>query len=158
MHMVSCMDMASTFYIYLHLQGNDTAVMVQFFQGHGCYSWLTWLQTQTPEAMVPMEYLNPCEPYVIALSDALPRYDERFRGRGQNKVEQLTHMAMWGFSWRMLPGHFVLHVPHVSAASAQGGWDAVTTPLVLMKLKIEEVEKEPEFKMHVVQAVPVSVY
>ena len=44
-----------------------------------------------------MHYAHPCEPYVIALSDALPRYDERFRGRGQNKVQQLTHMAMWGF-------------------------------------------------------------
>lgn len=108
--------------------------------------------------MIPMDYANPCEPYVIALSDAMPRYDERFRGRGQNKVEQLTHMAMWGFKWRVLPGHFVIHVPHASTASSQGGWDAVTTPLVLMKLKIQEVEEEPEFNTHVVQAIPVSVY
>ena len=70
---------------------------VQFEVGHGCYSWLSWLQQESPQRMVDMEYAHPCEPYVIALSDALPRYDERFRGRGQNKVQQLTHMAMWGF-------------------------------------------------------------
>lgn len=130
---------------------------VQFFPGHGCYSWMTWLQSETPAHMVNMEYSNPCEPYVIALSDAMPRYDERFRGRGQNKVEQLTHMAMWGFSWRVLPGHFVLHVPHPSVAPDVIGWDEVTTPLVLTKLKIEEIEQQPEFKRHITQAVPLPI-
>lgn len=107
--------------------------------------------------MVPMEYAHPCEPYVIALTDALPRYDERFRGRGQNKVEQLTHMAMWGFNWRLLPGHFVLHVPHPSTSKPEGGWDIPTTPLALLKTKMEDVEGEPEFRRHVVQAVPLPV-
>jgi Glycosyl-transferase for dystroglycan len=101
-----------------------------------------------------MEYTHPCEPYVIALSDGMPRYDERFRGRGQNKVEQLTHMAMWGFNWRLLPGHFVIHVPHPSTAKPDGGYDIATTPLALMKVKIAEVEKEPQFKRHVALHVP----
>jgi hypothetical protein len=35
---------------------------------------------------VPVEYSHPCEPYAVALVDTLPRYDERFRGRGQNKA------------------------------------------------------------------------
>lgn len=130
---------------------------MQFHPGHGCYSWFSWLQEESPEEMLDMVYANPCEPYVIALSDATPRYDERFRGRGQNKVEQLSHMAMWDFKWRVLPGHFVLHVPHQSKATYIIGWDEATTPLVLMKLKIAEVEKEPEFKRHVTMPVPIPV-
>jgi hypothetical protein len=127
---------------------------MQFPVGHGCYSWLTWLQEEDPSDMVSMEYAHPCEPYVIALSDALPRYDERFRGRGQNKVEQLTHMAMWGFNWRLLPGHFTIHVPHPSTAKPDGGYDVATTPLALMKIKIAEIEKEPQFRRHVVLNIP----
>jgi Glycosyl-transferase for dystroglycan len=135
----------------------DTQARLQFFAGHGCYSWLTWLQSDAPENIVPMDYAHPCEPYVIALSDALPRYDERFRGRGQNKVEQLAHMAMWGFEWQLLPGHFVLHVPHPSTGKPEGGWDIPTTPLALLKSKMEEIEREPEFQRHVVQSIPIPV-
>ena len=65
--------------------------------------------------------------------------------------------------WRLLPGHFVLHVPHASTSSAaqnfanELGWDVATTPLALMKIKMREVEAQPEFRRHVVQAVPSQV-
>ena len=125
--------------------------------GHNCYSWLSWFQDEAPAEPVDMEYSHPCEPYVIALSDALPRYDERFRGRSQNKVEQLTHMAMWGFEWRLLPAHFVLHIPHASTARQQGGWDVQTQPLALMKVLIREIEAQPEFRRHITQEVPLPL-
>jgi hypothetical protein len=104
--------------------------------------------------MISMDYIHPCEPYVIALSDALPRYDERFRGRGQNKVEQLAHMAAWGFEWKLLPAHFVVHVPHASTKAQQGGWEASTTPIALLKVMLQEVQREPQFRRHVPQDVP----
>lgn len=46
-----------------------------------------------------MEYSFPCEPYVVALKAAIPRYDERFRGRGYNKVRPAVtyaHLDMRG--------------------------------------------------------------
>ena len=105
--------------------------------------------------MVKMEYRHQCEPYVIALSDAMPRYDERFRGRGYNKIEQLTHMAAWGFQWKLLPAHFVLHIPHEKTATqAEGNWDVETTPLALMSVEMREIEREPQFRQHVQLDIP----
>jgi len=104
---------------------------------------------------VPFSYAHPCEPYAIALSESLPRYDERFRGRGMNKVEQLTHAAAWGVHWAVLPRHFALHLPHASEGEAPvGGWDRIVAPLALMKRKLAEIEAEPQFRLHIVQAMP----
>lgn len=133
------------------------AVGMQFAAGHNCYSWLSWLQSAAPAKMIDMEYSHPCEPYVIALSDAMPRYNERFRGRGQNKVEQLTHMAAWGFEWKLLPAHFVIHLPHASSPPQEGGWEVSTTVIALLKLMLREVQKEPQFKQHVQQDVPLPI-
>lgn len=103
-----------------------------------------------------MDYIHPCEPYVIALSDALPRYDERFRGRGQNKVEHLTHMAMWGFRWALLPGHFLVHMPHNVSTGIELNWDVVATPLALMRVKAREIQAEPEYAQAVQLQVPLA--
>ena len=121
---------------------------------HGkCYSALAWFQDADPPSMVDMEYTHPCEPYIVALSAALPRYDERFRGRYQDKVEQLAHMAAWGFEWRLLPAHFVLHLPHEkTAVFHKEPWDTVAAPKALLKVMLQEAAAQPEF----VQTVPVQ--
>ena len=130
---------------------------MQFQAGHNCYSWLTWLQDPDPQEMLAFEYSHPCEPYVIALSDALPRYDERFRGRNQNKIEQLAHMAAWGFEWHLLPSHFVLHMPHMHRGQDLS-WDGYSTPYALSVIMQQEVEQEPEFRRHVIISVPLPLH
>ena len=131
---------------------------MQFVAGHNCYSWLSWFQDGDPKEMIPVSYSHPCEPYVIALSDALPRYDERFRGRNQNKIEQLVHMAAWGFEWHLLPSHFVLHMPH---AKTQGGltghWEQSTMTLMLLQVLMDEVRLEPAFRAPVTIDVPLPL-
>jgi hypothetical protein len=52
------------------------------------------------------------------------------------QVSHLLHMAMWGFQWRLLPGHFVIHVPHPSSKPPPGGWEVSTTPLVVLKARL----------------------
>ena len=106
--------------------------------------------------MLSFEYSHPCEPVVIALSDAMPRYDERFRGRNENKVEQLAHMAAWGFEWRLLPAHFVVHLPH-KASQPDPAWDTTATPQALTAILLQEVEWEPEFRQHVGLDVPLPL-
>lgn len=117
------------------------------------------MQNQQKGALAPFEYKHPCEPYAVALSEAMPLYDERFRGRGMNKVEQLTHMAMWDFKWSVVPEEFVLHLPHEQEATGDvpGGWDRLVTPLVLMRLKMQEVEREKNFGRHIQQDIPMAV-
>ena len=51
----------------------------------------------------------------------------------------------------------MLHVPHASTAKPEGGWDVATTPLALMKAKMVEIEKEPQFRRHVVPNIPLPV-
>eukprot|EP01025_Chloroclados_australasicus_P069421 TRINITY_DN9798_c0_g1_i1.p3 TRINITY_DN9798_c0_g1~~TRINITY_DN9798_c0_g1_i1.p3 ORF type:complete len:118 (-),score=10.66 TRINITY_DN9798_c0_g1_i1:741-1094(-) len=98
-----------------------------------------------------MEYSHPCEPYVVAFKASMPRYDERFRGRFQDKVEQLLHMELLGFEWSVLPEHFVMHMPHkvVSLANSASNWDMMTMPYALMQVMINEVKQTPAFRHHV---------
>lgn len=132
-------------------------IYLQFKPGHSCYDSKHWLEDQKPDELVPFNYTHPCEPYAIGLSNAMPRYNERFRGRGMNKVEQLTHMAMWGFAWELVPQHFVIHLPHASEGVVMvAGWDRIVTPLVLMKQEIAEVSQESQFRLYIEQPVPSS--
>ena len=51
---------------------------------HACYDVPAWLLNQTD--VLQTAYTYECEPYIITMSDAAPRYDERFRGYHNNKV------------------------------------------------------------------------
>lgn len=65
------------------------------------------------------------------------------------QVQHLLHMALWGFQWRLLPAHFVLHVPHPPGAPAPGGWEATTMPLALVRVLAEEVRAQPQYACNV---------
>lgn len=56
---------------------------MQFKAGHQCYDPHYWLEHDEP---YEVSVRNPCEPYVIALLDTLPHFDQRFRGRLRDKV------------------------------------------------------------------------
>jgi len=52
------------------------------------------------------------EPYVVVRKASLPRYDERFVGRGYNKVSFCYALQCMGFQFKVLKNHFVAHFPH----------------------------------------------
>lgn len=64
---------------------------------------------------------HPCEPYVIAPSEAMPRYDERFRGMNSDRLGHAAAMRAVGFHWRLLPEHFLVHLPHGRALQDERG-------------------------------------
>lgn len=47
------------------------------------------------------------EPYIIANKARLPRYDERFRGYGMNKISHLYEVAASGLHFVVLPHVFL---------------------------------------------------
>ena len=59
------------------------------------------------------------EPYIIANKDRLPRYDERFRGYGMNKVSHLYATASAGAAFVVQPRHFVAAHEHDKSTSWQ---------------------------------------
>ena len=59
---------------------------MQFRAGHKCYNPKYWLEHDYPYEVTVQ---NPCEPYVVALRDTLPHFDQRFRGRFRDKVSSL---------------------------------------------------------------------
>ena len=66
-------------------------------------------------------------------------------------------MASWGFEWNLLPSHFVIHVPHASTKGQEGGWEVSTMPIALLKVMLEEVQRQPEYSMHVHQEIPLPI-
>jgi len=71
---------------------------------------------------------NDYEPYVVLKRDGHPadrltlRYDERFTGYGKNKIEMIMRLREAGSTFRVLPGVFLVHVPHpLSAARLDWG-------------------------------------
>lgn len=82
---------------------------MQFQPGHGCYGPSNMLNATESFAF---EYQHPCEPYPIALADAMPPFDQRYRGRVMNKINYLAHMAAWGTEFRVHADLFMVHLPH----------------------------------------------
>ncbi|CAM6100335.1 unnamed protein product [Calypogeia fissa] len=60
----------------------------------------------------PISYRDGFEPYVIGALDAIPPYDGRFRGYGENKVSHIYSCAADGMGFQVLPNAFVFELPH----------------------------------------------
>ena len=53
------------------------------------------------------------EPYILLPREAVPFYDERYRGYYWNKVSHLMHLSLQqGVVFAVHPSAFVVHVPH----------------------------------------------
>ena len=83
----------------------------------------------------PLEVGDGFEPFVIGSRQQLPLYDERFRGYGWDKTTHALHLRALGFSYFMLPHHFVIaryHHPTPTAARVFG-----EAPDTLLRMRME---------------------
>mmetsp|Transcript_24976 Transcript_24976/g.64814 ORF Transcript_24976/g.64814 Transcript_24976/m.64814 type:complete len:667 (+) Transcript_24976:1788-3788(+) len=64
----------------------------------------------------PVHHAEGYEPFLVAAPGAIPRFDERFRGYGYDKVSHTLTLALHGWSFRVLTPAFCLDVPHQPSA------------------------------------------
>jgi hypothetical protein len=143
-------------------QQNRALCATQNFKvGHGCYSPRRALHATKP---YNFNYKHPCEPYPVALKEAMPPFDLRWRGRLHNKVSYLTHMAAWGTGFTVEPDLFMIHLPHGKArtlltlgdrAVDRRAWtDYYALPVVLGRVHLGDIRRQPEFRREVPLRVP----
>ena len=87
---------------------------VTLFYGHYCVPChhptdaRRWVLSKDPDAMYEVEYVEAFEPYVVAPRYGLPRYDERFIGRGWDKMSFFYELDHLGYRYFVLPKPFFL--------------------------------------------------
>jgi hypothetical protein len=74
------------------------------------------------------------EPYVLAAREALPLYDERFRGYGMNKISHLHAVHAAGLCFRVLEGHFACAFEHGRSAEWQRTFGRPETRVPMRKV------------------------
>ena len=80
---------------------------------HAPIDYPRWFDTMRPYIV---EYQDHFEPYIITLREGLPRYDERFRGHGKDKVSFLYEVSRVR-PMLVLPGVFLIHRAHDKSES-----------------------------------------
>ena len=87
-----------------------------FPKGHSPTDFERWFSASSPYTI---DYQEHFEPYVIACRVLVPRYDERFRGYGMNKISHLYEIAAAGATFAVLPHVFLTAREHARSASYQ---------------------------------------
>lgn len=85
-----------------------------FAPGHKATNFDLWFQSNFP---YQVNYEEGYEPYVIAFRSLVPKYDERFRGYGMNKITHLYEINSMGFKFTVLPHVFLVTLPHSPSPS-----------------------------------------
>jgi len=99
----------------MELLDGATAFHVGHFpKGHAPTNYRHWWQASEPYRV---EYEECYEPYVVAARAHVPKYDERFRGYGMNKIVHIFHLHALGTAFFVLPQHFVAAEPHPKSVS-----------------------------------------
>ena len=80
---------------------------------HAPIDYQRWFDTTRPYMV---DYRDHFEPYIITLREGLPRYDERFRGHGKDKVSFLYEVSRTR-ALVVLPGVFLIHRAHNKSES-----------------------------------------
>eukprot|EP00761_Pharyngomonas_kirbyi_P007889 gb/GECH01007900.1/.p1 GENE.gb/GECH01007900.1/~~gb/GECH01007900.1/.p1 ORF type:complete len:343 (+),score=63.29 gb/GECH01007900.1/:1-1029(+) len=69
-----------------------------------------WWRAEAPYNAT-VNHKQKYEPYFVT-HRSMPRYDERFLGRGCNKIEQVWEMMKTGWRFEVDHRHFICHLPH----------------------------------------------
>jgi hypothetical protein len=95
---------------------------IHWFEGHSSTDTPRWLASN--RAPHPSIYQIKCfdsnfyEPYVVVRKGpGTPLYAEVFTGYGRDKIQQVVHMRLRGFSFMVLPHVFLIHYPHAYSAA-----------------------------------------
>ena len=94
------------------------------WEGHFSTQSGHWLKSSETSSVIPIQCFHSYryEPWVVipwcplstrTTSPLSPYYDERFFGYGKNKIQEIAHLRMKGFSFSVMPPTgFVTHYPH----------------------------------------------
>jgi hypothetical protein len=91
----------------------------QNVHAHHATNYTRWWREDPREggATFPIDYEYPFEPYFVARTRCLPRFNERFAFYGEDKVEHALRMSSAGYKFEVFRSLFVVHTPH-----RQGRW------------------------------------
>ncbi len=74
-------------------------------------------KNQSPFKPPLFPHTQQYEPYFIALRDAIPLADERYRGYWANKIAWLDDIRAAGFDHVVHPDMFLMHAPHTHTST-----------------------------------------
>ena len=127
----------------------------RYAKGHSATDFKRWLELENEEVnaeVYPAQHVNGFEPYVVVKrnSVSLPRYDERFRGYGLNKVVHVVALARAGYSFKVAPWSETLVVApaHPYSDAYEATYGARKDPLQALRVQalynVALRELEPE--------------
>eukprot|EP01065_Artemidia_motanka_P020180 TRINITY_DN2416_c0_g1_i1.p1 TRINITY_DN2416_c0_g1~~TRINITY_DN2416_c0_g1_i1.p1 ORF type:complete len:682 (+),score=169.98 TRINITY_DN2416_c0_g1_i1:52-2046(+) len=111
-----------------------TVQSATLFYGHYCVPChhptdsLTWRRTAHDGTPYRVAYSESFEPYVVTQRSRLPAYDERFIGRGWDKMSYFYELSNAGSQFIVLPPpYFLIHIgrgdlPDAKKGSKKGGY------------------------------------
>lgn len=110
-----------------------------FPAGHAPTDFARWedaaLAGGEPLTPYPVSYKRHFEPYVVMRRDCVPRYDERFRGYGLNKICHLRHVDALGVRFAVATAGFVVARPHGKSDSWQRTYGRSRSTLAAMRVQ-----------------------
>lgn len=83
-----------------------------FPAGHGPSDLDLWCALSADAPPYEVEHARGYEPYGLFSRRHAPRFDERFRGFGLDKVSYCEHLARLGWAFRAWPAAFLVDLPH----------------------------------------------